>query len=273
MDQKAREGLSANSINKHLVLFNGVFNEAIRMQELYRNPCVGVMLPKTVRFRGSAYDAETAQRLLEAVRGDPIETPVWLGLFLGLRRSEVAGLRWCDVDLENGYVIIRNTVTCFKTLHEQEQTKSEASRRKLFLPASLREYLRAKKEACESYRDLLRTAYQDSGHVCQWPDGSAYRPDFITRRFQTVLKQAGLPEIRFHDLRHTAGSLLVNSGHSIKQVQEFLGHEKVTTTLDVYIHMSEDGKADTASKLDVILSPVPCSAQGAKASEIAAASA
>ena len=76
---------------------------------------------------------------------------------------------------------------------------------------------------------------------------------FVSRRFQKVLETYKLPVIRFHDLRHTAGSLLVNQGHTIKQVQELLGHENVSTTLDIYTHLSLEGKIDTVLVLDKIL--------------------
>lgn len=95
--------------------------------------------------------------------------------------------------------------------------------------------------------------YVGGDHVCQWPDGQPYKPDYISRRFRTVLEKNGLPRIRFHDLRHTAGSLLINDGQSVKQVQEFLGHEKASTTLDIYTHLSIENKCDTAQKLDRLL--------------------
>ena len=77
--------------------------------------------------------------------------------------------------------------------------------------------------------------------------------DYVSRRFAKILKKNKLPKIRFHDLRHTAGSLLVNSGHTIKQVQEFLGHENASTTLDIYTHISSDNKKDTALAMDKLL--------------------
>ncbi len=80
-----------------------------------------------------------------------------------------------------------------------------------------------------------------------------FKPDYVSRRFNKVLVQNKLPIIRFHDLRHTAGSLLVNGGHTIKQVQEFLGHEKASTTLDIYTHISMEGKKNTADVMDALL--------------------
>lgn len=257
VDQKEKEGLSPNSINKHLVVLNGVFKEAIALQEASYNPCANVTISKAeTEFHGSAYEPEDAKKLLKAIEGDAIDPAVYLGLYLGLRRSEVAGLRWQDIDFENNVVRIRNTVVRFSTISELEKTKSRASKRDLYLPKGLKTYLLGWKNKIEENRAFFGSVHVGSDHVCQWPDGRAYTPDYISRRFRSVLEANGLPLIRFHDLRHTAGSLLINQGQSVKQVQEFLGHEKASTTLDIYTHLSFEGKKDTAEKLDELLSDV-----------------
>ena len=240
VDLKESEGQSPSSITKHLVILNGVLKEALFFREIQYNPCEGVTLSRSDHiFKGSAYEASQARRLLEAVRGDPIEPAVYLGLYLGLRRSEVVGLRWQDVDFERNTVHICNTVVRFATISEQEKTKTKASRRDLYLPFALTVYL----------MNLERAG----SYICQWPDGRQYQPDYVSHRFRKVLEKNRLPVIRFHDLRHTAGSLLINSGQSVKQVQEFLGHEKASTTLDIYTHLSVNNKRDTADALNHIL--------------------
>lgn len=80
-----------------------------------------------------------------------------------------------------------------------------------------------------------------------------FKPEYVSHRFAKLLERNDLPKIRFHDLRHTAGSILINSGHTVKQVQEFLGHEKASTTLDIYTHVSLEGKKDTADVMDLLL--------------------
>lgn len=122
-----------------------------------------------------------------------------------------------------------------------------------WLTAHIARYVDAVWDRQEEDRKLTGRSYSDSEHICQWPDGTAFHPDYVSRRFQKVLECNHLPKIRFHDLRHTAGSLLVNQGHTIKQVQEFLGHEKASTTLDIYTHISLEGKRNTAQVLDELL--------------------
>ena len=155
--------------------------------------------------------------------------------------------------MENGIVHIRNTVVRFATTSEQEKTKSKASKRDLFMPNALKEFLQTVWDRQEEERKLVGRAYSDTEHICQWADGTVFEPSYVSHRFAKLLKKNDLPHIRFHDLRHTAGSMLVNQGHTIKQVQEFLGHEKASTTLDIYTHVSMEGKKDTADVLDLLL--------------------
>lgn len=246
-DTKLEEGQSANSIRKHLVILNGVYKEALRYGEVRSNPCTDISVKDDRdEFEGQAYTPETAKKLLSAVKNDPIEPAVYLGLYLGLRRSEVIGLRWSDVDFEGNVVHVRNTVVRFSTISEQEKTKNHTSRRDLYLPLGLKNYL----------LDLKNSPGENFGktsHICQWPDGKTYQPDYISRRFHKVLERSGLPMIRFHDLRHTAGSMLINNGQSILQVQNFLGHKKASTTLNIYSHIYLEGKKQTAELLDDLL--------------------
>ena len=252
---KQKEGLSTKTIRKHLVVLNGPFKEAIELGELVSNPCASVSLKKKddEEFEGSAYTTEQARELLEAIRGDPIEPAVYLGLYLGLRRSEVIGLRWKDIDFVNDIVSIRNTVVQFNTVSEDEKTKSKTSRRDLFLPRGLKEYLSSYRNDVEAFKKSCGISFSEESHVCEWKDGEPYKPAYISKHFKIVLEKAGLPHIRFHDLRHTAGSLLLMEGADIKQVQIFLGHKKASTTLDIYAHVLTDGKKDTAKKLDGLL--------------------
>lgn len=235
-DAKLAEGLSAASIRKHLVLINGMFRDAVKYGEALSNPCTGIRVKDNrPAFTGKAYTPEIAKKLLSVVSGDLIEPAVYLGLYLGLRRSEVAGLRWKDVDFEKRVVHIRNTVVRFSSLSEEEKTKNPTSRRDLYLPDGLRDYLEG-------------LPHDDpDGHVC------SCKPDYISRRFHKVLERSGLPLVRFHDLRHTAGSMLINNGSTILQVQNFLGHKKASTTLDIYSHIYLEGKKKTAETIDSLL--------------------
>ena len=254
VDDKETAGQSPRSVKKHLVILNDVFNDAVRFGELSVNPCTRITPSKRERFQGKAYNAEEARQLLTEVEGDPVEPAVYLGLYLGLRRSEVAGLRWMDVDFEKNQVHICNTIVRFYTVSEQEKTKSRASKRTLYLPSGLKEYLLGLREKQIRNHEFFGLEFSEESHVCQWEDGRAYQPEYISVRFRELLEKRGLPKIRFHDLRHTAGSLLINQGQSVKQVQEFLGHEQAATTLDINTHLDQESRIDTALAIDSLLS-------------------
>lgn len=253
IDRKHKDGLSSGTIKKHIAILNGVFKEAIRFREVTVNPCTGVLYPKEEKFVPRFYSADQAVRLIGALGDDPVKPAVMLGLYLGLRRSEACGLRWQDVDFDDNKVSICNTVVRFSKVLEEEHTKSKASKRVLALPQGLRAYLLELRKEQEENKKLCGADYQDSGHICQWPDGRRFDPNYISAHFRKFLAKHDLPTIRFHDLRHTAGSLLYNSGQTGKEVQEFLGHEDITTTLNIYVHTFDNSKRQAAAKMDSIL--------------------
>mgnify|MGYP002860245253 CR=1 FL=1 len=249
---KEDEGQSRKSIRKHLVILNGVFKEAVQMGELIYNPCTNITVKDNSEehFEGTAYEIDTAKKLLEAVKGDPIEPAVYLGLYLGLRRSEAVGLRWKDVDMENGIVHIRNTVVRFTTISEMEKTKSRASKRDLFMPSALKEYLQTVWDRQEEERKLVGRPYSDSEHICQWADGTVFEPNYVSHRFTKLLKRNNLPMIRFHDLRHTFATLALEHGMDVKTLSTVIGHTSSQITLDVYSHITADMQKKAARAIE-----------------------
>lgn len=141
---------------------------------------------------------------------------------------------------------IRNTVTPKGgSFVESEHTKTRKSRRTIRLVESTVPYLEALKKRQRDYQ-------KKTNKVCAWPDGRPVRPDYLCKALHRVCEKNDLPEIRFHDLRHTAATLL--SGEMTpKQVQAFLGHEDISTTMNVYVHGSESDRAAVAEKMDSIL--------------------
>lgn len=121
--------------------------------------------------------------------------------------------------------------------HYSDSTKTATSNRKLPLTAFMRAYLQKVKAQQSESKELLGSAYQNSGFVCVYADGSPIRPDFVTPHFQRILKQGGLPVIRFHDLRHSAVYALRKGGCDAKDIQTWLGHSDVSTPLNIYGHL------------------------------------
>ena len=246
-EKKLSEGLSASTIIKHNAIISGALQEAVRKKKVYHNPAKDAVLPKRERFSSKAYSFGEAERILRAVENEPIKPAVILGLYYGLRRSEVCGLRWRDIDFDAGTIRVCNTVVRMKTLVEHEKTKSNASKRTMFLVPETIPYLRSLKEQQEKYKKRMGNKYEDpQEHVCTHSNGKPFSPDYVSHEFGKLLERHNLPRIRFHELRHTTGSLLLEKGATIKQIQEYLGHEDVSTTLNIYAHLSVEGKKETA---------------------------
>ena len=187
--------------------------------------------------------------LLDAVDNEPVKPAIILALCYGMRKSEVLGLLWKDVDFQADSIHICNTVVTIGERIEEENTKSAASRRTLHIIPETRQYFLNLKRQQDKNRLLGGSDYADTGHVCVSADGKAFTADFLTFHLNEALKASGLPHVRFHDLRHSSASLLLSSGLSAQQVQWFLGHEQISTTLDLYGHLYDEGKKETASAM------------------------
>ena len=246
---KIKEGLTANSVHKFSAILRGALRDAMEKNLIPYNPADRAKLPKKKKFVGKFYTVEEANALLKAVENDPIKPAVILGLFYGLRRSEICGLRWKDIDFEKGTLSICNTVVMTTTIIEHEQTKSRASKRTMYIIPETKQYFsELKQERIHSMKNC-GIDFNSSIHVCSWEDGSMFLPNYVSNHFKAILKKQGLPIIRFHELRHTAGSLLLEKGLSAKQIQEYLGHENISTTLDIYGHLSLEGKMEAANTM------------------------
>jgi integrase len=252
-NKKRKENQSANSIRKHNAVIRGALNEALKKNLIPYNQADRATLPRKERFIGKAYTVEQANSLLNVIDKDPMKSAIILSLFYGLRRSEVLGLRWKDIDFNANTITIRNTVVKVLTIIEHEKTKSRASNRTLYIIPETRDYLIELKQRQAENRLLLGDSYHDSDRICVWDDGRPLSTDYISHRFAKILKKHGLPPLRYHELRHTAGSLLLEQGLSAKQIQEYLGHEKISTTLDIYGHLSVEGKQAASKTIGSLL--------------------
>lgn len=241
--------LKVKSLKKHLVVINGALDDAERSGIISSNPARLVQMPREAeKFVGNTLNEEEAKEALSAAQeaGEPMYAIVILGMVYGLRRSEMCGLRWKDIDFENGYIHVCNTVVKGKSGHiEEESTKTEKSNRYLPLIGFTIPY----------FRDLLQQQISSGSKcdkVCQLSDGSPVLPDYMTHKYKEFLAAHSLPDIRVHDMRHTAASLLAAHDATPQQAQEFLGHESISTTLDIYTHCLDESKRKTADIMDKI---------------------
>ena len=177
---------------------------------------------------------------MKAAKGERLFLPVILAAYYGLRRSEVVGLRWSNIDFENKRIYIRNKASEVKENGKlqtviTDEMKTESSKRALPLLPEVENILREHRELQDTYRRLYRRDYAKEylDMVCVDPLGNLIRPNYISERFPKMLKKNGLPRIRFHDLRHTCASLLVSLDVNMKVIQKYLGHSNMSTTVNI----------------------------------------
>ena len=185
-----------------------------------------------------------------------IELPIILASFYGLRRSEVLGLKWDAIDFQRNTITIQHTYTSCDidgSIIEvaADTTKTKSSRRTLPLIPQFRDILLEKLEQQEEYKRVCGRCYNKKyiDYICVDEMGNIIKPNYVTCSFSDLLKKYGLRHIRFHDLRHTCASLLLNNGIPMKQIQEWLGHSDFATTANIYAHLECNSKLTSAQAM------------------------
>jgi integrase len=248
-------GLSGRSVSHTHHVLHRAFRQAVRWGVLARNPCDGVTPPRPERREMRVLSQAEAGTLLDATRDHPAHGLYVLALTTGMRQGELLGLRWDDVDLDGAKLAVR------QSLQRQREgglvfiePKTARSRRTVLLSrlavTALREHRR------RQLADRLATgpAWEDRGLVFANATGGPLDPSHQTHVFKDALRLAGLPAIRFHDLRHTAATLLLAQGVHPKVVSEMLGHTTITLTLDTYSHLVPVMHEQAAAAMDAMLS-------------------
>ena len=225
----------------------------MRWRILSYNPVDAVDPPKVERNKMAALDPSETARLLAHFRGTRMFVPVLLAALCGLRRGEIAALRWASVDLTRRQLSVLESAEQTTKGVRFKETKSGRART-VALPALVVEELRLAR--LRQAEELLRVGVRlsDQTHVVAQLDGQSLQPNSLTHEFVRLLgKSLTLPEIRFHDLRHTHATHLLASGIHPKVAQERLGHASVGITLDLYSHVLPGMQEDAAAKVDAVI--------------------
>lgn len=219
-----------------------------------------VIRPKKKQYIGSYYNEEELEKMFQLFRGTKLEFAVFMAAYYGLRRSEVVGLQWKNVDFDRKVITIAHTVTEFtlkgkRIESSNDKTKSKKSYRSLPLIPKLEKLLIQIKQEQEKNRILCRSSYIEKYKEYIYVDeiGNRIRPNYITTHFKKKLVDNGLRGIRYHDLRHSCATLLLSQDVSLKDIQEWLGHEDVSTTAKIYAHYDYRKKEKTAGIISEIL--------------------
>jgi integrase len=223
--------------------------QALRWGMVPRNVCDAVVRPRAPKPTMQTLDPDQVRRLLDAARGDRLEALYVLAVGTGMRQGELFGLQWEDVDWDRGAVAVRRQLAEGNGHPVLVDPKTARSRRRIDLPALA-------VVALLEHRERMRVTGRSvaEGYVFSDTAGGPLRASNVLRySFVPLLQRAGLPRIRFHDLRHTAATLLLAEGVHPKVVQERLGHAQISMTLDTYSHVLPSMGKDAAAKLDTLL--------------------
>jgi integrase len=183
---------------------------------------------------------EQARRLLDAAKGHPQEALFVLALATGMRRGELLGLKWQDVNLDMGVLQVRRALTRMPTGlgYQEAEPKTKTSRRSIILPSFAIEALKEHRTRQLEMKQKAGIAWEEHDYVFCTSTGKHLSPGHdVLVQLKKLLEKAGLPDIRFHDLRHSTATLLLSKGVHPKVVQEILGHSAINMTMDIYSHV------------------------------------
>lgn len=235
--EKLDSGLSAATVRKMHSILRKALKQAVLDGLVPRNVCEAVKLPKVERKEINPLDREHTKALLEAASEDRLEALYVLAVHTGLREGELLDLKWEDVDLERSVLRLMHGLIREGSKTTLGDLKTSKSRRSVRLTRAATEALRSHLERQLEEIERMGSLYQPGGLVFATETGTLINPSNLRNRsFKPLLKRANLPDICFHDLRHTCATLLLLQGTHPKLVQELLGHATIAMTLDTYSH-------------------------------------
>jgi integrase len=261
--QKVREGsLAPRTIQYMHSVLRAALNQAVRWRMVHYNAAAMVSTPPPTRREVRVLAPGEARQLLDAARGDRLEALYSVALALGLRQGEALGLMWGDLDLESGVLRVRRASQ--RIPHQGTQlveTKTMRSRRTLVMPPIVISRLRAHRARQALERLAAGDRWVDLDLVFPSERGTLADGPNVTHRFHKLLKRAGLPPMRFHDLRHACASLLLVQGVHPRVVMETLGHSQISLTMNTYSHVLPILQREAADRMEAVLRE-PSSANG-----------
>jgi integrase len=252
---KLDSGLSPATVQKIHSVLHKALAQALKWNMIARNAADAVKAPRPVPEEMRPLSPDEARKLIEAASGDKLEALYVLAVHTGMRQGELLALKWEDIDLNEGIIHIKRTLARSGGRIALGEPKTKGSRRTVHLTGAAVEALRSHLERQLEDIERLGDLYRDHGLVFTSQVGTLINPTNLRRRsFAPLLERAGLPKIRFHDLRHTCATLLLTRNVHPKYVQELLGHATVSITLDTYSHVIPGMGNHTARAMEDVFS-------------------
>jgi integrase len=257
---KENKGLSPTTVLHHHKVIHKALEMAVKWQLVIRNVADAVTPPRKADVEFEVVDSDTILKILADIqRTHPVlAIPVALATLTGMRRGEVLGIRWKDLDMKTKRLSVKQQV--YREVNKgivPDSTKSDASRRSIKLPEFFIEVLKKHKAEQNKIRLSFGQAYHSGDLICCWEDGRPIDPDYMTKRFIKVARKYG-PSIRLHDLRHSFATMLLTKKVHPKVVSEILGHSNIGITLDTYSHVIPSLQEEVANLVSEEFSGLDC---------------
>lgn len=259
--QMYRIGKSSGTVRNYHAVMHAALNYAVMMDIIVRNPLDKVEKPKIQKHIYTTLNDEELKEVIRLVRGNPLEIPVLLAAFYGMRRGEACGMRWDRIDFKYNTITVNHVMTMPKDKNGKRHPtpknlpKNDPSIRTLPLTDSLKERLLAIKSKQEGFKKKFGNSYNTDwgGYVCVRPDGSLITPDYVTKEFPDFLTKHNLTRICFHNVRHSCATLMQKERVGIDYISKFLGHSDISTTANIYCHIDMEMLEKPANKMAEII--------------------
>jgi integrase len=248
------QGQAPSSVRQLHAVLRRAMGQATKWGAVPRNVVALVTPPRVPRHEVAPLTADQARALLEAAQGERLEALYVLALSSGMRLGELLGLRWRDVDLEAGTLQVRQILVRMPSGLRFGEPKTKRSRRRIALSVGTRDALRHHRARQAAERLRIGPVWEDHDLGFANEIGKPLDAGNLLRRdYWRALAKAGIPRCRFHDLRHTCATLLLQQGVHAKVVSELLGHSSIGMTLDIYSHVIPDMQQQAVSAMDAVL--------------------
>jgi len=249
---KIPKALSPTSIRYQFVVLNAALRKATRMRKIPYNPCDAIDPPKKNKYKPIVLYIDQIKILLKDAIATNIFIPVVIGITCGLRRGEICGLQWSDIDFDNKELQIYRSLDWQDGVLTPGPPKSDRSERPVPLLSMTITVLQVEKERQKLIKATAGNLVNDKGYVWAWDDGRPHSPDYLYKKFKKLLVSSKLPDIRFHDLRHSYATLLRDQGIDMETISEMLGHYSSSFTHGTYAHPTKNTHEKVVKVLDAL---------------------
>ena len=251
---KDEENLAPKTIRNAFLNLKAALDKAVILKMIPTNPCIGVELPKLNRYKANIYTGNEIADAINAAEGTDMYLPVLLEIAIGFRRGELLALKWSDIDFNTRTVHVRENRVNGDGKVEIKAPKSSAGIRDITIGSNIVDELKKARKQYLENKMKLGAGFTDSDLVICQKNGKPFAPDSMTQKWLRFTKKHNLKHIRFHDLRHTCATAMLEAGIDPKTVQSRLGHANISITMDVYGHCTKAMDKKAADKIDEIIS-------------------